>query len=95
VERSLKSISTRGIGAIIYMNQEPGGNNILNRFLTFKSKTEGSGTSFSKDTRDFGVGAQIIRFLGIKNIDLLTNNPIKRIGVHGYGLHIAQNSPLD
>jgi len=95
LERSLKSISTRGKGAIIYMNQEPGGNNLLNRIRTFKAKTEGSGTSFSKDTRDFGVGAQIIRFLGIKNIDLLTNNPIKRIGVHGYGLHIAQNSPLD
>ena len=95
LERSLKTISTRGKGAIIYMNQEPGGNNLLNRIRTFKAKTKGSGTSFSKDTRDFGVGAQIIRFLGIKNIDLLTNNPIKRIGVHGYGLHIAQNSPLD
>jgi len=95
LERSLKGISKRGKGAIIYMNQEPGGNRLMSRIRSFKANNEGQPTSFSKDTRDFGVGAQIIRFLGIKNIDLLTNNPIKRIGVHGYGLHIAQNSPLD
>jgi 3,4-dihydroxy 2-butanone 4-phosphate synthase/GTP cyclohydrolase II len=48
-----------------------------------------------KDARDFGIGAQIIHQLGIKNIDLVTNNPIKRVGVAGYGLEIVKNSALE
>jgi 3,4-dihydroxy 2-butanone 4-phosphate synthase/GTP cyclohydrolase II len=95
LEKSLKAISQRGKGAIIYMNQEPNGDRLLNRIRSFNKGNTEQKSSFSKDARDFGVGAQIIRFLGIKNIDLLTNNPIKRIGVSGYGLEIVQNSPLD
>lgn len=95
LEKSLKSISQRGKGAIIYMNQEPNGDRLLHRIRSFNKGNTEPKSSFSKDARDFGVGAQIIRFLGIKNIDLLTNNPIKRIGVSGYGLEIVQNSPLD
>jgi 3,4-dihydroxy 2-butanone 4-phosphate synthase/GTP cyclohydrolase II len=95
LEKSLKAISQRGKGAIIYMNQEPNGDRLLHRIRSFNKGNTEQKSSFSKDARDFGVGAQIIRFLGIKNIDLLTNNPIKRIGVSGYGLEIVQNSPLD
>lgn len=95
LEKSLKAISQRGKGAIIYMNQEPNGDRLLKRIRSFNRGKAEQRTSFSKDARDFGVGAQIIRFLGIKNINLLTNNPIKRIGVSGYGLEIIENSPLD
>ena len=95
LEKALKAISQRGKGAVIYMNQEPNGERLLNRIRSFNKGNTGQKSSFSKDARDFGVGAQIIRFLGIKHIDLLTNNPIKRIGVSGYGLEIVQNSPLD
>ena len=95
LEKSLKAISQRGKGAIIYMNQEPNGDRLLHRIRSFNKGNSEQKSSFSKDARDFGVGAQIIRFLGIKHIDLLTNNPIKRIGVSGYGLEIVQNSPLD
>lgn len=95
LEKSLKAISKRGKGAIIYMNQEPNGDRLLKRIRSFNRGKAEQRTSFSKDARDFGVGAQIIRFLGIKNINLLTNNPIKRIGVSGYGLEIIENSPLD
>jgi len=95
LEKSLKAISQRGKGAIIYMNQEPNGDRLLKRIRSFNRGKADQRTSFSKDARDFGVGAQIIRFLGIKNINLLTNNPIKRIGVSGYGLEIIENSPLD
>jgi 3,4-dihydroxy 2-butanone 4-phosphate synthase/GTP cyclohydrolase II len=77
------------------MNQEPNGDRLLKRIRSFNRGKAEQRTSFSKDARDFGVGAQIIRFLGIKNINLLTNNPIKRIGVSGYGLEIIENSPLD
>jgi 3,4-dihydroxy 2-butanone 4-phosphate synthase/GTP cyclohydrolase II len=95
LELALKKISERGKGAIIYMNQEPSTNRLLNRIRAFKSASSTSNASFSKDVRDFGVGAQIIGHLGIHKIDLLTNNPIKRIGVSGYGLEIVKNSPLD
>lgn len=95
LEKSLKAISQRGKGAIIYMNQEANGDRLLKRIRSFNRGKAEQRTSFSKDARDFGVGAQIIRFLGIKNINLLTNNPIKRIGVSGYGLKIIENSPLD
>ncbi|MGB0194702.1 MAG: 3,4-dihydroxy-2-butanone-4-phosphate synthase [Schleiferiaceae bacterium] len=95
LEKSLKAISQREKGAIIYMNQEPNGDRLLHRIRSFNKGNTEQKSSFSKDARDFGVGAQIIRFLGIKHIDLLTNNPIKRIGVSGYGLEIVQNSPLD
>ena len=68
-----------------------------NFYLKQLSKEDGKLTSTGsmKDTRDFGIGAQIIHQLGIKNIDLVTNNPIKRVGVAGYGLEIVKNSALE
>jgi 3,4-dihydroxy 2-butanone 4-phosphate synthase/GTP cyclohydrolase II len=95
LEKAMKTIASKGKGAIIYMNQEPNGDRLLHRIQSFKKNEKGSSASFSKDSRDFGIGAQIIHELGIRNIDLITNNPIKRIGVSGYGLNIVTNSPLD
>ena len=63
--------------------------------IAFKEDGKLTSTGSMKDTRDFGIGAQIIHQLGIKNIDLVTNNPIKRVGVAGYGLEIVKNSALE
>ena len=95
LQRALKTISERGKGAIIYMNQEPNGDKLLQRIKAFsQAESSHQTTSFNKDARDFGIGAQIIHQLGIRNIDLITNNPIKRVGVSGYGLEIKTNSEL-
>ena len=95
LEKALKSIATSGHGAIIYMNQEPNGDRLLSRIQSFKRDQDHTTPSFTKDTRDFGIGAQIIHYLGIRKVDLLTNNPIKRVGVSGYGIEIVKNSKLE
>ena len=93
---ALKKVAEEGTGAIVYMNQERMVKSLLHRMRIFKAAKEKGDDipqkiSFSKDGRDFGIGAQILRQLNIKNISLLTNNPIKRVGIEGYGLHIAEN----
>lgn len=95
LEKALRSIASKKRGAIIYMNQEPNGDRLLSRIRSFKNDHAASTPSFTKDTRDFGIGAQIIHHLGIRKIDLLTNNPIKRVGVSGYGIEIVKNSNLE
>jgi 3,4-dihydroxy 2-butanone 4-phosphate synthase/GTP cyclohydrolase II len=95
LEKALKGIGSKKRGAIIYMNQEPNGDRLLNRIRSFKKDADTTKPSFTKDTRDFGIGAQIIHYLGIRKVDLLTNNPIKRIGVSGYGIEIVKNSNLE
>ena len=79
--RALSTISKRGNGAIIYMNQERSSNKILNRIRQFKKDGSLNSLGSMKDAKDFGIGAQIIHQFGIKKIDLITNNPIKRVGV--------------
>lgn len=93
---ALKKVAEEGTGAIVYMNQERMVKSLLHRMRIFKAAKERGNDiprkmSFSKDGRDFGIGAQILRQLNIKNIRLLTNNPIKRVGIEGYGLHIMEN----
>ena len=94
LQKALETINKRGFGAVIYMNQEPSGSKLLQRIRSFKGSDSQIGPSFTRDARDFGIGAQIIHTLGIRSIDLITNNPIKRIGVSGYGLEIVKNSSL-
>ncbi|MCH8554575.1 MAG: 3,4-dihydroxy-2-butanone-4-phosphate synthase [Schleiferiaceae bacterium] len=98
LEKALKKVSDVGKGAIVYMNQEMNGTNnqLLKRLTSYKEKlAEGENVkrnmSFSKDARDFGIGAQILHQLGVKKVKLLTNNPIKRVGIVGYGLEIVEN----
>ena len=94
-QRALSTISKKGKGAIIYMNQERNANRLLGRIRQFKDKGSLPSKGSMKDAKDFGIGAQIIHELGISKIDLVTNNPIKRVGVAGYGLKIVSNSSLD
>jgi len=94
-------IQKEGKGVIVYMNQEGRGIGLLNKLKAYKLQEEGLDTveaneklGFRMDERDYGVGAQIIRDLGISKLKLITNNPTKRAGLIGYGLEIVENIPI-
>ena len=96
LRKALKKVASEGAGVIVYMNQEKMTMNLLERIRAFKEAKENGNSipkpmSFTKDGRDFGIGAQILRHLGVSQVRLLTNNPIKRVGIEGYGLHIVEN----
>jgi 3,4-dihydroxy 2-butanone 4-phosphate synthase/GTP cyclohydrolase II len=87
---------------VIYMKQEGRGIGLLNKLKAYKLQEQGLDTveanlqlGFDMDERDYGVGAQIIRNLGITKIRLITNNPKKRVGLMGYGLEIVDNVPIE
>ena len=93
LKKALKKVAEEGKGAVVYMNQNRPADDLLKRIHEYKTKSSSDPkkASFSKDNRDFGVGAQILHDLGISQVKLLTNNPIKRVGITGYGLTIAEN----
>jgi 3,4-dihydroxy 2-butanone 4-phosphate synthase/GTP cyclohydrolase II len=97
----MQLIEAEGKGVIVYMNQEGRGIGLLNKLKAYKLQEQGYDTveanvmlGFNMDERDYGVGAQIIRDLGIKKMRLISNNPKKRTGLIGYGLEISENVPL-
>jgi 3,4-dihydroxy 2-butanone 4-phosphate synthase/GTP cyclohydrolase II len=98
LERAMSLVAEEGKGAIVYMNQEKAAGNLLERLREYKqleASTEKTvKMSFTKDAKDFGVGAQILHDLGISRIKLLTNNPLKRVGITGYGLTIVENAMM-
>ncbi len=94
LDKALKVVSKEGSGVIVYMNQLGTNTDLLSRLKKFKERLDGKSErtmSFGKDPRDIGIGAQILHHLGVKKVKLITNNPIKRIGVVGYGLEIIEN----
>jgi len=102
LEKALQIIEKEGKGALIYMNQEGRGIGFFNKMKAYKLQEQGFDTveanielGFEDDERDYGVGAQIIRELGIRKMKLLTNNPIKRVGLEGHGLNIVESLPLE
>ena len=102
LEAAMKMINKAGAGSVIYMNQEGRGIGLFNKIKAYKLQEEGQDTveaninlGFDADERDYGVGAQIIRDLGLKKIRLITNNPKKRAGLEGYGIEIVENVPLE
>jgi len=101
LHKAMEKIEQEGKGVIVYMNQEGRGIGLLNKLKAYKLQEQGLDTveanlqlGFGMDERDYGVGAQIIRDLGIKKMRLLSNNPKKRTGLIGYGLEIIENVPL-
>ena len=99
---AMQMIEKEGKGAIVYMNQEGRGIGLLNKLKAYKLQEEGYDTvdaniklGFGMDERDYGVGAQILRDLGISKIKLMSNNPKKRAGLLGYGLEIVENVSIE
>lgn len=99
---AMQKIEAAGKGVIVYMNQEGRGIGLVNKLRAYKLQEEGYDTveanlklGFKMDERDYGIGAQIIRDLGISKMKLMTNNPTKRTGLVGYGLEIVENVSLE
>ncbi|MTI20689.1 bifunctional 3,4-dihydroxy-2-butanone-4-phosphate synthase/GTP cyclohydrolase II [Fulvivirga sp. RKSG066] len=95
---AMEMVEKAGKGVVIYMNQEGRGIGLVNKLRAYKLQEEGLDTveanaklGFEMDQRDYGVGAQILRDLGVKKIKLISNNPKKRVGLIGYGLEIVEN----
>ncbi len=96
---ALSKVSEEGKGAVVYMNQESMPGRLLDRIRSYREDLlnggPNRGVSFKQDARDFGIGAQILHQLGITKVKLLTNNPIKRVGITGYGLTITENVSMN
>ena len=102
LHKSMQLIEKEGKGAIVYLIQEGRGIGLMNKIAAYKLQEEGLDTvdanihlGFDPDLRDYGVGAQILREIGVSKIRLLTNNPVKRVGLEGYGLEIVENVPIE
>lgn len=100
--KAMEMVEAAGKGVVLYMNQEGRGIGLFNKLKAYKLQEEGKDTveanlalGFKNDQRDYGVGAQILRHLGIAKIRLMTNNPRKRAGLLGYGLQIVENVPIE
>jgi 3,4-dihydroxy 2-butanone 4-phosphate synthase/GTP cyclohydrolase II len=101
LHRAMQTIEEEGKGVIVYMNQEGRGIGLLNKLKAYKLQENGLDTveanlelGFQMDERDYGVGAQILRDLGVTKMKLMSNNPKKRKGLIGYGLEIVENVAL-
>lgn len=101
LHKAMQMVEKEGCGAILYMNQEGRGIGLMNKLRAYKLQEEGLDTveanlqlGFGMDDRDYGVGAQILRKLGITKLRLMSNNPKKRAGLKGYGLEIVEIVPM-
>lgn len=102
LHKAMQMIEKEGKGAIVYLNQEGRGIGLMDKIRAYKLQEEGLDTvdanlhlGHKADERDYGVGAQILRLLGIQKMRLITNNPVKRIGLEGYGLTVTENVPIE
>ena len=102
LHKSMQMIEKEGKGVVVYMQQEGRGIGLMNKIAAYKLQEEGLDTveanihlGFKPDERDYGCGAQILRKLGVQKMRLLTNNPVKRVGLEAYGLQIVENIPIE
>ena len=102
LHHAMEMVDREGKGVVLYMKQEGRGIGLLNKLRAYKLQEEGWDTveanlqlGFDMDERDYGVGAQILRDLGVTKIKLITNNPKKRVGLMGYGLEIVENVAIE
>lgn len=102
LHRAMQMVEKEGCGAIVYLNQEGRGIGLMDKIKAYKLQEDGVDTVDANirlghlaDERDYGVGAQILREIGVKKMRLMTNNPVKRVGLHAYGLEIVENIPIE
>lgn len=102
LHKAMQLIEKEGKGILVYMNQEGRGIGLMNKIRAYKLQEQGDDTveanvhlGFEPDERDYGIGAQILRTMGAQKLRLMTNNPIKRIGLESYGIDIVENVPLE
>ena len=102
LHHAMKMIETEGKGVVLYMNQEGRGIGLLNKLKAYKLQEQGLDTveaniklGFGMDERDYGIGAQILRHLGVSKMKLITNNPKKRAGMNGYALEVVATVPIE
>ena len=102
LHKALQMIEKEGRGAVVYLSQEGRGIGLMDKIRAYKLQEEGLDTveanihlGHGADERDYGVGAQILNLLGIRKMRLLTNNPVKRVGLEGYGLQVVENVPVE
>lgn len=102
LHRAMQMVEKNGKGVILYMNQEGRGIGLVNKLKAYQLQENGMDTveanlhlGFPMDKRDYGVGAQILRYLGITKLRLLSNNPRKRAGLSGYGIEIVETIPIE
>ena len=101
LHKSMRMIEQEGKGLIVYLNQEGRGIGLMNKIAAYKLQEQGDDTvdanihlGFQPDEREYGVGAQILREMGVGKLRLITNNPVKRVGLESYGLEIVENVPI-
>jgi 3,4-dihydroxy 2-butanone 4-phosphate synthase / GTP cyclohydrolase II len=102
LQKAMEMVEKEGKGVILYMNQEGRGIGLINKLKAYKLQEQGMDTveanlhlGFQMDQRDYGIGAQILRHLGVSKLRLMSNNPKKRVGLIGYGLAIAENVAIE
>jgi 3,4-dihydroxy 2-butanone 4-phosphate synthase/GTP cyclohydrolase II len=102
LHKAMQMVEAEGKGVVIYLSQEGRGIGLLNKIKAYKLQDEGMDTvqanvklGFGEDERDYGVGASIMRSLGLGNVKLISNNPVKRAGLEGYGIRIVETIPLE
>ena len=102
LHKAMQMVEKEGKGIIVYMNQEGRGIGLMNKIRAYKLQEQGEDTveanvhlGFQPDERDYGIGAQILQLMGAKKLRLMTNNPVKRVGLEGYGIEIVENIPIE
>ncbi len=102
LHRAMQRINEEGRGIVVYMSQEGRGIGLMNKIRAYKLQEQGDDTveanihlGFRPDERDYGVGAQILRQMGARKLRLMTNNPVKRVGLESYGIDIVENIPIE
>jgi GTP cyclohydrolase II/3,4-dihydroxy-2-butanone 4-phosphate synthase len=102
LHKAMELVEAEGRGVVVYLNQEGRGIGLMEKMKAYKLQEEGLDTvdanlhlGHQADERDYGVGAQILRNLGVKNMRLMTNNPVKRVGLEAYSLTVVENVPIE
>ncbi|MDE5922957.1 MAG: GTP cyclohydrolase II, partial [Muribaculum sp.] len=102
LHKALQMIEKEGRGAVVYLNQEGRGIGLMEKMKAYKLQENGMDTVEANvclghlaDERDYGVGAQILREIGVRKMRLMTNNPVKRVGLQSYGLEVVENVPIE